>query len=140
MYDNNDRYWTITFKDYYPGSQWTPGGITNQDYFAKKLLGILVLPSDEIYDITYWYNSTWAVNIGQGSAATEIKGIASILSVRTDPATFTANMGSAALSYYTEYTANDLSSVEMSTDGLPDSASVDNRDAQYGTETWTPNY
>ena len=139
-YDNNDRYWTITFKDYHPGAQYTPGGLGNVDYTAKKLLGILVLPSDEIYDITYWYNSAWAVSLGQGSSAVEITGISSILSVRTDAATFPSNMGSAALSYYTEYTENDLSSVDMSGNGLPASASVDNRDAQYGTETWTPNY
>tara|TARA_R100000664_G_scaffold10000_3_gene16597 strand:+ start:137 stop:748 length:612 start_codon:yes stop_codon:yes gene_type:complete len=139
-YDNNSRYWTLTFKDYYPGADYTPGGSFNVDTSVKRLLGIMVLPSDEIYDITYWYNSSWATNLGTGSAAVEITGISSILNVRTDPAVFTANPGAAALSYYTEYTENDLSSVDMSADGLPASASVDNRDVQYGTETWTPNY
>ena len=39
-----------------------------------------------------------------------------------------------------ETTTNDLTEVEMTTLGKPASASVDNRDVQYGVQTWTPNY
>ena len=143
QYTYNDRYWLIQYEVYYPIASYIPGGINNQELQAKKLLGKVLLPADETYDITYYYDDSWSPITHNSSGVlqvTEIPEIKSVLNVTQSANASGSPDATQPITYYNEYSSNDLVEVGMSGDGVPYSASVDNRDVEYGVQTWTPEY
>jgi|TARA_R110002012_G_C11520850_1_gene599443 hypothetical protein len=146
QYTHNERYWLVYFKLYYPSANFTPGGGGNVDYFAKRLLGEIVLPCDDTYDIKYYYDDTLSLTLYDGGGSLivdEIEGVTSVLNVTQSATGLTGGTNpdtSVPIVFYTPYTDNDLTQEKLGAKGLPTDASVDNRDVQYGVQTWTPNY
>ena len=143
QYTYNDRYWLIAYDVYFPLASEIPGGLNNQDIVAKKLIGRVVLPADETYDITYFYDDTWSPITHNASGVlqvTEMPEIKSVLNV-TQSASVSGSMDSTQpTTYYNAYADNDLVETNMNSYGKPYSDSVDNRDVEYGVQTWTPTY
>jgi len=145
QYTYNDRYWLIAYDVYFPLAAEIPGGINNQDIVGKKLIGRVVLPADETYDISYYYDDTWSPITHNSSGVlqvTEIPEVKSVLNV-TQTANVSGSFGAVATdptTFYNAYTDNDIVDTNMSQYGKPYSASVDNKDVEYGVQTWTPTY
>ena len=135
-YDINDRYTTFTIQLF--NSNFASDGTTPRDTEGWRKTGYVVLASPEMYEVKYYYRSDYSLRIHSSIAAlTEIPELQSILNLtRTADSTIPA---SPAVSYYTEYADNDVISQDISTKGLPLEAD-DNRDVQYGVQTWTPTY
>lgn len=134
-YDYNNRYWliqlTITFA--------TSGAIAGYDTKTARLASQLVLPIGDIYDIVYHY--TTELDLRKFPNATTISGISDVFAPTMDgDYSPPASSDTYPSVYYTEYSENDLVSTALSVKGLPVDASVDNRDVEYGVQTWTPNY
>ena len=135
-YDINDRY--TTFKIQLFNSNFASDGTTPRDTQGFRQTGYVVLPSPEMYEVKYYYRSDYSLRINPTiGTLTEITELQSVLNLtRTVDSTIPA---SPAVSYYTEYTANDVVSQNIETKGMPTEA-TDNRDVQYGVQTWTPTY
>ena len=127
-YLNNDRYWTLRFTNLYP----TSSNIATYDGASgsSRLLGIFTSPINETYDISVYYGSyTLSRN-----ALTKIDGINIVLNVTVDKS-FDSIETDNPVSYFTEYTENDL--IEAIPIGTGKANSGQNeRNAQYGTQTW----
>jgi hypothetical protein len=146
-YDHNKRWWKLRLTFLYP----TSSSITNYDVKNSRLQGTFVAPVNETYDITLSYG----VQDLRSDVNTPIEGINIVLKVSVDN-TFDYIETDNPVSFYTEYSDNDLTAkntgASISPDrtnesGLPVKAGsgssqvVDiQTDAQYGTQTWTPNY
>ena len=112
-------------------------GAANVDASSYRLTSQIVLPSPEMYEIKYYYRSDYSLRVASSIVAlTEIPELTSLLNVTREA---DAPNLQAPYSYYTEYNTNDLVSTDISTYGLPLEAD-DKRDAEYGVQTWTPNY
>tara|TARA_R110002020_G_scaffold442929_1_gene654164 strand:+ start:139 stop:741 length:603 start_codon:yes stop_codon:yes gene_type:complete len=131
---NNDRYWTLALSVYYPNaSNISTYDTTNN---LAKRMGSVVLPMGDTYDIEVYYTSSNYTNILNISTATKIPGINIVLKASVD-ATYDSIETDNPMSYYTEYTNNDLIDESIGTKGY---SSNNNRDSQYGTQNWQPNY
>jgi len=145
QYTHTNRAWLIKFDVLYAKALFIPGGVANSDILAQKLIGRIVLPCDDIYDVSLFYNSDLQLNThlpGGGKYATPInigfvlnanqsaKGVASL----TNPDT------TQPISFYTSYNDNDLDSENMSAFGKPDSEAVENKNVEYGVQNWTTTY
>ena len=135
-YDINDRY--ATFKIQLFNSNLASDEVTNRDTEGWRKTGYVVLTSPEMYEVKYYYRSDYSLRINSTIVAlTEIPELQSVLNLtRTVDSTIPA---SPAVSYYTEYADNDVIAQNISTKGMPAEAD-DNRDVQYGVQTWTPIY
>ena len=135
-YDINDRY--ATFEIQLFNSNLASVEVTNRDTEGWRKTGYVVLTSPEMYEVKYYYRSDYSLRINSTIVAlTEIPELQSVLNLtRTVDSTIPA---SPAVSYYTEYADNDVISQNISTKGMPLEAD-DNRDVQYGVQTWTPTY
>jgi|TARA_R100001163_G_scaffold34013_1_gene26313 hypothetical protein len=131
---NNDRYWTLLLKVLYPNAT----NISTYDTTNNlaKRMGSVVLPMGDIYDIDVYYTSENYINILNLANAIKIQGINIVLKASVD-ATFSYLETDNPVSYYTEYTNNDLIAESVGTKGY---SSNNNRDSQYGTQNWQPNY
>jgi len=115
------------------------------DTSGNMSVGNAVLPTVDTYDIKVYY-STSSTKDTDSSDVTLIPEIKPVLLCTDENRDIVTNSSSwadylnPAFVTYNPYTTNDLTEVEMSPYGKPASASVDNRDAQYGAQTWTPNY
>ena len=133
-YINNSRYWTLRLTNLYP----TSSNITTYDKTNSlaKRQGIFVSPLYETYDIEVYYtNQSYAAMLNV-SAATKIEGIKIVLNVTVDKS-FQSIDTDNPISYYTEYTNNDLIAADIPDEGY---SSSNNRDSQYGTQNWQPTY
>jgi len=135
-YDINDRY--ATFEIQLFNSNFASDEVTNRDTEGWRKTGYVVLTSPEMYEVKYYYRSDYSLRINSTIVAlTEIPELQSVLNLtRTVDSTIPA---SPAVSYYTEYADNDVIAQNISTKGMPLEAD-DNRDVQYGVQTWTPTY
>lgn len=136
-YDTNDRYWKLTWS--YVVANNKTHALTH-DIRANKLGGTVVLPAPGIYNIDLYYSTNdSAINYLKTSStyATHITQLQPRLYISSTASAYTADNPAVS---YDEYASNDLIEVDMSAYGLPESADDDNRDAQYGVQTWTPNY
>ena len=135
-YDINDRY--ATFEIQLFNSNLASIGGSNRDTEGWRKTGYVVLTSPEMYEVKYYYRSDYSLRINSTIVAlTEIPELQSVLNLtRTVDSTIPA---SPAVSYYTEYADNDVIAQNISTKGMPLEAD-DNRDVQYGVQTWTPTY
>jgi hypothetical protein len=135
-YDINDRY--ATFKIQLFNSNLASIGGSNRDTEGWRKTGYVVLTSPEMYEVKYYYRSDYSLRIDSSIVALkEIPELQSVLNLtRSVDSTIPA---SPAVSYYTEYADNDVISQNISTKGMPTEAD-DNRDVQYGVQTWTPTY
>ena len=131
---NNDRYWTLLLKVYYP----TTSNITTYDTTSNlaKRMGAVVLPIGDTYDIDIYYTSVSYVNVLDLSSATKIDSVNLVLNASVDQL-FSDLETDNPLSYYTEYTNNDLIAADIPVEGY---SSSNNRDSQYGTQNWQPTY
>ena len=141
VYESNSRYVKFGVQTYMP--KWT--GAQTVDISGNKYIGNVVLPTKDIYDIKVYYSTSLQIDTDH-SDVTLIPEIKPVLYVTdenrdivTNPTDW-ANYLNPVFVSYNSYTTNDLTEVEMTTVGKPASASVDNRDVQYGVQTWTPNY
>ena len=140
-YDRNNRYFKFGFRAYSPK---TDGSEQTMDIKSVKLIGNVVLSPIGIYDVKVYYTTTYNSNSLSESAATLIPEIKPVVYVTDENRVL---LGANWTGYespdfvtYTKYAENDLTDVSMSNYGKPASASVDNRDVEYGVQTWTPNY
>ena len=143
QYTYNDRYWLIAYDVYFPLAAEIPGGINNQDIVGKKLIGRVVLPADETYDITYYYDDSWSPITHNSSGVlvpTEIPEVKSVLNVTQSASVSGSIDATQPTTFYNAYSDNDVVDTNMSQYGKPYSASVDNKDIEYGVQTWTPEY
>ncbi len=131
---NNDRYWTLLLRVYYPNSSNISTYDTTNN--LSKRMGSVVLPMGDTYDIEIYYTDSNYTNILNISTATKIQGINIVLKASVD-ATYNSIETDNPMSYYTEYTNNDLIAESIGTKGY---SSNNNRDSQYGTQNWQPNY
>ena len=163
QYIHNDRYWKISFGVYYPLADFIEGGAANKDILAQKLFGYVVLPANETYDIYFYYDTNaslkpYDLNGDLISSVTAL-GKQTVLSVNQN-ATWEYNSTSAKFEVvepdpnqpnvvYNEYNKNDNTFQYMTSFGKPRHTTSppnplvennDNRDAQYGVQTWTPDY
>ena len=140
--ESNDRYVKFGFSAWMP--RWDSGTQT-VDTSANKYTGNVVLPTKDIYDIKVYYSTSLQIDTDHSDVTliSEIKPVVLSTDENRDIVTNAANWANylnPAFVTYNPYTTNDLTEVEMTTLGKPASASVDNRDVQYGVQTWTPNY
>ncbi|QDP49389.1 MAG: hypothetical protein Tp164SUR323001_11 [Prokaryotic dsDNA virus sp.] len=126
-YTNNDRCWTLRLTLVYP----TSSNIASYDGASTlyRLLGNFVPPINETFDIDVYYNNTHTLNI---NSSTKIEGLSIVLNVTVDE-TFGSIDSDLPISYFTEYTNNDLKAELPISGGKPYS---NNEDNQYGTITW----
>ena len=131
---NNNRHWTLRLTVLYP----TTSNISTYDTTSNlaKRQGGVVLPLGDTYDIDVYYTSENYLNVLNISNATKIPGINIVLNVSVDGNYYYLETDS-PVSYYTEYTNNDLIAESIGTKGY---SSDNNRDSQYGTQNWQPNY
>ena len=127
-YLNNSRYWTLRFTNQYPSTSAisTYDGVSN----ASRKTGIFVSPINETYDITLYYGSYTLSR----TSLTKIEGINIVLNVTVDKS-FGFIETDNPISYYTEYSDNDLIEAIPNDTGRADGG-LNERDAQYGTQTW----
>mgnify|MGYP003116740012 CR=1 FL=1 len=142
VYESNDRYVKFGFTAWIP--RWDSGTQT-VDTSANKYTGNVVLPTKDIYDIKVYYSTSLQIDTDHSDVTLipEIKPVVLSTDENRDIVTNAANWANylnPAFVTYGSYSDNDLTEVEMTTLGKPASASVDNRDVQYGVQTWTPNY
>tara|TARA_R110002020_G_scaffold291708_4_gene507094 strand:- start:6581 stop:7153 length:573 start_codon:yes stop_codon:yes gene_type:complete len=130
-YENNSRYWKLHINPFAPN--WGSASQGN-DVSAMRLVGKPILPPTETYNIEVYYRSDYALDT---ATATLIPELTPRIYVTNEDLTYASD---APVVQYTEYANNDLTSVAMSSSGVPTSASVDNRDVEYGVQTWTPTY
>tara|TARA_R100000353_G_scaffold128946_1_gene91550 strand:- start:138 stop:785 length:648 start_codon:yes stop_codon:yes gene_type:complete len=140
-YESNSRYVKFGVKTYMP--KWT--GDENNDITGNKYVGIVVLPTVGIYDVKVYYSTSYTIDTDHADMTLipEIKPVLYVTDENRDIVTNAvswANYLNPVFTSYNSYTTNDLTEVEMNSVGKPASASVDNRDVQYGVQTWTPNY
>jgi hypothetical protein len=141
VYESNDRYVKFGCTVYMP--KWT--GTQTMDISGNKYTGNVVLPTKDIYDIKVYYSTSLEIDTDDSDVTLipEIKPVLLCTDENRDIVTNSSSWASylnPAFVSYNPYTTNDLTEVEMTTLGKPASASVDNRNAQYGVQTWTPNY
>lgn len=144
-YDFNDRRWILRLTCIYP----TSSNITTYDTGSQRYSGIFVVPINETYDIKLYYGAKSL----RTASLTEIPGINIVLNVSVDE-TFTHIDSNNPTTYYTQYATNDLLARDTAgfhaaapnKRGLPvvaDASNPDivlNTDAEYGVQTWTPDY
>ena len=114
-----------------------------KDIVGKKLIGRVVLPADETYDITYYYDDSWSPITHNSSGVlvpTEIPEVKSVLNVTQSASVSGSIDATQPTTFYNAYSDNDVVDTNMSQYGKPYSASVDNKDIEYGVQTWTPTY
>ena len=136
-YDTNNRYWKLTWGYIIP---YTKALALTHDIRANRLGGTVVLPAAETYNIDVYYSThTTALQYLNTSStySTHIAQLQPRLYIDSTNAYYEANQPAVS---YTEYANNDLTSVDMGIYGLPTSADDDNRDTEYGVQTWTPDY
>tara|TARA_R100000808_G_C2101467_1_gene118417 strand:+ start:313 stop:894 length:582 start_codon:yes stop_codon:yes gene_type:complete len=126
-YTNNNRCWTLRLTVLYP----TSSNISSYDGASTtfRLYGGFVSPINETFDVDVYYRDTLSLNV---NSSTKIEGLSIVLNVTVDE-TFGSLDSDVPLSYFTEYTNNDLQSVLPLSSGKPTS---NNEDNQYGTITW----
>ena len=127
---------------------------------AWKVFGYAVLPANETYDIYFYYDSNasiqpYDINGDIVSGVTALGKLA-VLNVN-QKATWDYNTSSSEFEIvepdsnqpnvvYSEYNKNDNSFQYMGSVGKPRNTSsdlvgnIDNRNAQFGVQTWTPDY
>tara|TARA_R100000988_G_C3985202_1_gene159273 strand:- start:147 stop:794 length:648 start_codon:yes stop_codon:yes gene_type:complete len=141
VYESNSRYVKFGVQTYMP--KWT--GAQTVDTSGNKYIGNVVLPTKDIYDIKVYYSTSLQIDTDHADVTLipEIKPVVYVTDENRDIVTSSASWAdylNPVFVSYNSYTTNDLTEVEMTTVGKPASASVDNRDVQYGVQTWTPNY
>ena len=141
VYESNSRYVKFGVQTYMP--KWT--GAETNDISGNKYVGNVVLPTKDIYDIKVYYSTSLQIDTDHSDVTLipEIKPVVYVTDENRDIVTSSASWAdylNPVFVSYNSYTTNDLTEVEMTTVGKPASASVDNRDVQYGAQTWTPNY
>jgi hypothetical protein len=126
-YTNNNRYWTLRLTLLYP----TTSNINTYDGASTsfRLTGGFLPPINETFDIDVYYRDTLSLNV---NASTKIEGLSIVLNVTVDE-NFSSLDSDVPISYFTEYTNNDLKAVLPLSTGKPTS---NNEDNQYGTITW----
>ena len=134
VYESNDRYVKFGFTAWMP--RWDSGTQT-VDTSGNKYTGNVVLPTKDIYDIKVYYSTSLEIDTDDSDVTliSEIKPVVLSTDENRDIVTNAANWANylnPAFVSYNPYTTNDLTEVEMTTLGKPASASVDNRDVQYG--------
>lgn len=163
QYIHNDRYWKIKFAVYYPLAKFIEGGAENKDILSQKLFGYAVLPANETYDIYFYYSSNASLQPydlkGDLISGVNVLGKLAVLNVNQN-ASWEYNSDSAAFEVvepdsnqpnvvYNEYNKNDNTFQYMTSFGKPRHTTsppnplvenTDNRNAQYGVQTWTPDY
>tara|TARA_R100000353_G_C6439581_1_gene178162 strand:+ start:97 stop:678 length:582 start_codon:yes stop_codon:yes gene_type:complete len=126
-YTNNNRYWTLRLTLLYP----TTSNINTYDGASTsfRLTGGFLPPINETFDIDVYYRDTLSLNV---NASTKIEGLSIVLNVTVDE-NFSSLDSDVPISYFTEYSNNDLKAVLPLSSGKPTS---NNEDNQYGTITW----
>tara|TARA_R100000742_G_C4240448_1_gene60238 strand:+ start:51 stop:764 length:714 start_codon:yes stop_codon:yes gene_type:complete len=164
QYIHNDRYWKISFGVYYPLAKFIEGGAENKDILSTKLFGYVVLPADETYDIYFYYSYNASIQPydtkGDLISGVNPLGKLAVLNVNQSASLVYDGAGDGwevqepdstqPNVLYRSFENNDLSFQYMSSKGKPRnntavanyqlSGDLDNRDAQYGVQTWTPDY
>jgi len=141
VYDSNNRYVKFACSVFMP--KWT--GVQTMDLSGNAYGSSIVLPTIETYDVKVYYSTTFTIDTDHANMTLipEIKPVVYVTDENRDIVTNSANWAdylNPAFVSYNPYTTNDLTEVEMTAFGKPASASVDNRDVEYGVQTWTPNY
>ena len=141
VYESNDRYVKFGCTVYMP--KWT--GTQTMDLSGNAYGGTIVLPTIETYDVKVYYSTSFTIDTDHANITLipEIKPVVYVTDENRDLVSHPANWAdylNPAFVTYNSYKTNDLTEVEMTSFGKPASASVDNRDVQYGVQTWTPNY
>jgi hypothetical protein len=164
QYIHNDRYWKIRFGVYYPLANFIEGGAANKDTLSQKLFGYVVLPADETYDIYFYYDTNATLQpydtVGNLITGVTALGKLAVLNVNQSASLVYEGAGDGWVVkepdstqpnvLYRSFINNDLSFQYMSSKGKPRnttsaanyqlSGNLDNRDSEYGVQTWTPDY
>tara|TARA_R100000908_G_C3729826_1_gene129579 strand:+ start:357 stop:974 length:618 start_codon:yes stop_codon:yes gene_type:complete len=141
-YTTTDRYVKFGINCWIPRWDNLAGSI---DTSANKYVGNIETPTKQIYDVKVYIATTRTIDTDHADVTLipEIKPVLYTTDENRDIVTNAANWAdylNPAFVTYNSYTTNDLTEVEMTSLGKPASASVDNRDVEYGVQTWTPNY
>lgn len=148
-YIHNDRYWEFKMQIWFP----LASNISIADTGNNRMLGNMVTPVGDTYDITMYYG----VRDLRLSTKTLIPNVKIVLNVSSDE-TYQKLEANSPVSYYNEYTNNDQVALltagycgsRPNIQGLPASNAetavpcdniIDiNKDVEYGVQTWTPTY
>ena len=142
VYESNNRYVKFGINCWIPRWDNLAGSL---DTLANKNVGNIEMPTKQIYDIKVYIATTRTIDTDHSDVTLipEIKPVLYATDENRDLVSHPANWAdylNPAFVTYNSYTTNDLTEVEMTSFGKPASASVDNRDVEYGVQTWTPNY
>ncbi len=142
VYESNNRYVKFGINCWIPRWDNLAGSL---DTLANKNVGNIEMPTKQIYDIKVYIATTRTIDTDHSDVTLipEIKPVLYATDENRDLVSHPANWAdylNPAFVTYNSYKTNDLTEVEMTSFGKPASASVDNRDVEYGVQTWTPNY
>ena len=137
VYESNDRY--VKFGCIPWMAKWNTDE-QERDRKPYHIIGNIVVPTKQFYDIEVYYRTDYELDTAGATLIPEIKPVLYVTDQNRDANSYWDDYLNPAFVTYDSYTDNDLISVGMSDWGKPASASVDNRDVQYGTETWTLHY
>ena len=142
VYESNNRYVKFGINCWIPRWDNLAGSL---DTLANKNVGNIEMPTKQIYDIKVYIATTRTIDTDHSDVTLipEIKPVLYATDENRDLVSHPANWAdylNPAFVTYNSYKTNDLTEGEMTSFGKPASASVDNRDVEYGVQTWTPNY
>jgi len=125
-YNSNSRYWQFAITFLYG----TTGIAGTYDVLGFREQSITVMPYMDTIDIDLYYadSNTFAIE-----GLTKIEGTSIVVNLTVDE-TY-VHKGDLPITYYTEYTDNDVDNVIPGATGEPSSADEE-LDAQYGTQIW----
>jgi hypothetical protein len=125
-YNSNSRYWQFGITFLYGSA----GIASVYDVLGYRNGAIVVMPFMDTIDIDLYYADSNSFAIGN---LTKIEGTSIVVNLTADE-TY-VHKGDLPITYYTEYTDNDVSDVIPGSSGEP-SAADEELDAQYGTQIW----
>ena len=125
-YSSNSRYWKFAITFLY-GSAGIAGAY---DVLGYRDQSIVVMPFMDTIDIDLYYANSNTLAI---ASLTKIEGTSIVVNLTVDE-TY-VHKGDLPITYYTEYTGNDVDDVIPGSTGEPTSADEE-LNAQYGTQIW----
>lgn len=127
VYNSNDRYWQFGISFFWAAYH------AVYDVYGYRLLSTVVMPTQDIIDIDLYYADSNTLAI---ASLTKIEGTNIVVNLTVDETYSFLNVPTnSPLSYYTEYTDNDVADVIPGSTGEPGVADEE-LNAQYGTQIW----
>tara|TARA_R100000664_G_scaffold33466_1_gene50652 strand:- start:748 stop:1341 length:594 start_codon:yes stop_codon:yes gene_type:complete len=127
VYLSNDRYWKFAITFFWPNS----ANIAAYDKGTYRRQAVVMMPTMDTIDIDLYYGDT---NTLVASALTKIEGTNIVVNLTADENYL--HIGDFPVSYYTEYSENDVTDVIPDGDNGEPSSAIEELDAQYGTQIW----